>query len=360
MTREGIVFNADQKDIAAAVKQLAPASKHVREILFVHDADGARMEAAGNGIVLRRFFNRVALVDRVEVAVTPAVLSKWLKVLSGSVSVTAEVSDDSNVVLKLATLERTVEVAAVKPLSGAEWVTGCDTPVRWDAGAFRQAASVASGDGSRPIIEAVQVLPGTLAATDSYRLVVVDNGASIEEQPGVLVPASAAVVMGDGRVEAFTDADTQHVQWVSGVLEVQVRCPGNATDSFPAWQNLEPVRQYELNVPGGVVAAVDVVMKVRASKASDPVRLIGDDDGWVVEYRDDTGAVTERVAATDVAELGTVWFNPTFLRDALTLLEAGDGVAVMSWADAPAFGPRLFTSLSVPGVRVVLMPVRCT
>lgn len=352
------MFNADQKDIAAAVKQLAPASKHVREILFVHDEHGARMEAAGNGIVLRRFFNRVPLAGRMVVAVTPAVLSKWLKVLTGPVTVTAEVNDDQHIVLKLATLARTVEVQSVKPLSGADWVSGCDTPVRWDAGAFRQAAGAASDDGSRPIIEAVQVLAGTLAATDSYRLVVVDNTSAVKGQPGVLVPASAAVVMGDGLVGAFTDADTQHVQWTTGVLEVQVRCPGNAVDSYPAWENLPPKREHEVAVAAGVVAAVDVVMKVRSTKASAPLRLTGDDDGWTVEYRDDTGAVTERVAAVDVAELGTVGFNPQYLRDALALLGAADGAAVMSWGDSPAHGPRLFRSESVQGVRVVLMPVR--
>jgi hypothetical protein len=352
------VFTADQKDIAAAVKLLAPASKHVKQLLFVHDEHGARMEAAGNGIMLRRFFNRVGLAGRVELAVTPTVLSKWLKVLSGPVSVTAEVNDDSGVVLKLSTLLRTVEVATVKPITSANWMDGCVTPVRWDAAQFRQAAGVASSDGSRPIIEAVQVLAGTLAATDSYRLVVVTNTASLPGQPGVLVPAAAAVVMGDGQVEAFTDAGTDHVQWTTGVLEVQVRCPGHAVDQFPAWENLPPKRQHEVAVAAGVVAAVDVVMKVRATKASAPVRLIGDEAGWDVKYRDDTGAVSTRVAASDVAELGTVGFNPEYLRDALALLEAHDGATVMSWGDSPPHGPRLFRSESVQGVRVVLMPVR--
>lgn len=351
------MFHADQKDIAAAVKLLAPASKHVKQLLFVHDEHGARMEASGHGITLRRFFNRVAATERQVVAVVPAVLSKWLKVLSGPIVVTVE-ETDGHPALKLSTLLRTVEVQSVKPLHGDAWVEGCSWRVQWDAAAFRQAAGAASDDGSRPIIEAVQVLAGTLAATDSYRLVVVDNTAALNGQPGVLVPAPAAVVMGDGRVEAFTDADTQYVQWTTGVLEVQVRCPGHAVDQYPAWENLPPKRQHEVAVPAGVVAAVDVVMKVRATKASAPVRLIGDEAGWTVEYRDDTGRVTETVAASDVAELGTVGFNPEYLRDALALLEAGDGAAVMSWGDSPPHGPRLFRSESVQGVRVVLMPVR--
>lgn len=357
------MFHADQKDIAAAVKLLAPASKHVKQLLFVHDEHGARMEASGHGITLRRFFNRVAAPERQVVAVAPAVLSKWLKVLSGPIVVTVEESDGV-LVLKLSTLLRTVEVATVKPLYGDEWATDCGTAVRWDSVAFRQAASVACRDDSgRPIIEAVQVLPDTLAATDSYRLVVVDNTASFPTQPGVLVPAAAAVVMGDRLVTAMTNADTssedanKFVQWSTDRLEVQVRCAA-AVDQYPAWQNLPPKREHEVGVASGVVAAVDVVMKVRATKASNPVRLIGDEAGWTVEYRDDTGRVSETVAAVDVAELGTVGFNPQYLQDALKLLEAADGETVMWWQDSPVNGPRLFTSPTVPGVRVALMPVR--
>ncbi len=217
------------------------------------------------------------------------------------------------------------------------------------ARAARLAATAASIDPTRAVLTSVLFDAGRAVATDSYRLMVVDD--VVDFGRPVLLPSDgvqivAAMFDGDDLNVDFATNDTVH--FFNATTSVVVR---QTIGEFPSWQAL---------IPTGYGSSFTVDRRQLAARLGKlelaggaSARFVVVDDELVVTMRDVAGSKSGIPVETD-REVPTVSLNPKLLRQVLAEADA-DTVTVTVFDELK---PVLIHP-SAPGWTLLQMPVRC-
>lgn len=176
--------------------------------------------------------------------------------------------------------------------------------------AIKELLPAVSTDDTRPILTSVYVGDGTYAATDSYRLHVVNTPNKTGE--AFLLPREAAKITAK---YAGTVAARVGERDVTIVLDETTTLSSRLVEGeFPQFRNLIPTSTSEqITFTDAMVADLKTLTKLQSADPSIPVRIDMAGDG--LELRCGTVVVTTPGLSTLGAPLA---FNPKFMLEALT------------------------------------------
>ena len=207
-------------------------------------------------------------------------------------------------------------------------------------------APFASSDQSRPMLTAIQFAGRHIAATDSYRLAVVDLG-SQWDMPEALVSAEALrTVLASGAERVGMTVGTGHVTFTAETTSWTVR---QIVGDYPAWPNLmRDTSPHELTFDRDQM--IDAVHRVSQLSRDATIRLeLHGMMAALTTKADDVGSMTDQVPADGDIDFA-LGFNGAYLTD---LLEAMGDTVTLGLANG--LKPIMATHKRVTGL---LMPVR--
>lgn len=202
---------------------------------------------------------------------------------------------------------------------------------------FEAVATHAATNRVRPILAAVMISDGTLAATDSYRAAIVDE--AIPVAAPLLVPA---VKLG-GPVDRV-DYDTRHVMFTTADGRILARLVDGA---FPNVRKIIPTAGVVAQVAGGDL--VSACARAGIISHEPGVTLEQVDSGLRVSVAGDN-EFEQVIPATFDGDMPTTAVRPEFLRDALAPISGTVDLLVQVNGKSPI-------SVSHGWWRSVIMPV---
>lgn len=344
----------DRRALVAALKIVAPA---VAKGGHMPVLEGVRIDCAKAGFDLTCSNLELTISTMVDaphgdkgtVVVPAALLTRIVGAMDGE---TVELFDDANKLI----VSSGETVATIRTFPVADWpqLPEPDTdPVTLDGETVSLVSRIigmASVDRSRPIIGAVHFGNGRAAATDSYRLGVVDG---IPDELGpALVPADAlrSILSGGGTVDV--SIDDSHARFCSGRVTTIARL---GAGDYPNYGGLLPSSTpYSLTFGREALAAsidrlrsldVEAQRGITIARDGDKARLSCTDD--------DLGSVVDVISCSGDFDQ-TIGFNPVFLGELVDALEGDDEVS-LGLIDDSALKPVVARS---GRLTLLVMPVK--
>jgi len=200
-------------------------------------------------------------------------------------TVSLSVNDDNRTVVDIGGVE---SASTASPASEFPKLPNPSTTIdNFPVDRFAETVPFTATDATRPILTGVHVAPdGVVAATDSYRLVVVETGISLALDSAVLIPRQAAMLAvkhgGDADVE--TTFDGQDIRFTFTLPSMTYAVTARVIEGeFPNYGQLIPAESetpLSLKLGADAVKNLTTLKKLDSDKA--PVRLTVNDVGQIV------------------------------------------------------------------------------